>query len=73
MRLELIKLCDRRDLADMIYMSADGALTKRRIRILSVGDASFKAFCYLRREKRTFTIGCVLSVRRVISKESWVI
>ncbi|MDN4606640.1 transcriptional regulator [Sporosarcina highlanderae] len=73
MRQELIKICERRELAEMIYMSADGSLTKRRIRILSVGEGSFKAYCFLRREKRTFKIESVLSIRRVISRESWAI
>ncbi|WP_432362444.1 transcriptional regulator [Sporosarcina sp. UB5] len=69
MRQALLKLCQRQELAEMIYMRADGALSKRRIRILVVGMDSFTAYCYLRHEKRTFKIDRVLSVQRVIRRE----
>lgn len=69
MRQALLKICQRKELADMIYMRSDGALTKRRIRILAVGMDSFTAYCHLRHEKRTFKIDRVLSVQRVVSRE----
>ncbi|MCG7343434.1 transcriptional regulator [Sporosarcina sp. ACRSL] len=69
MRQALLNICERRDLAVMIYMRADGTLTKRRIRILAVGVDSFTAYCHLRHEKRTFRIDRILSVQRVISRE----
>lgn len=69
MRQALLKLCQRYELAEMIYMRADGALTKRRVRILAVGMDSFTAYCHLRHEKRTFKIDRVLSVQRVVSRK----
>jgi len=69
MRQALLKICQRHELAEMIYMRADGTLTKRRIRILAVGIDSFTAYCHLRHEKRTFKIERVLSVQRVVSRE----
>ena len=69
MRQALIKIFQRNEWAEMIYMGADGALTKRRIRILAVGVDSFTAYCLLRHEKRTFKMDRVLSVQRVISRE----
>ena len=69
MRQALLKICHRHELAEMIYMRADGVLTKRRIRILAVGVDSFTAYCLLRQEKRTFKMDRVLSVQRVISRE----
>ena len=73
MKRELIKICERQELAEMIYMRADGTLTKRRIQILAVCEDSFNAYCFFRRGNRTFTIDRVLSVQRVISRESWAI
>ena len=69
MRQALIKIFQRNEWAEMIYMGADGALTKRRIRILAVGVDSFTAYCLLRHEKRTFKMDRVLSIQRVITRE----
>lgn len=69
MRQALLKICQRHELAEMIYMRADGDLTKRRVRILAVGMDSFTAYCHLRHEKRTFKIDRVLSVQRVVRRE----
>jgi predicted DNA-binding transcriptional regulator YafY len=68
-RQALLKICQRHELAEMIYMRADGAFTKRRIRILAVDMDSFTAYCHLRHEKRTFTIDRVLSIQRVVNRE----
>lgn len=73
MSRDLIKICERQELAEMIYMRSDGTLTKRRIQILAVYENSFNAYCFLRRGKRTFKIDRVLSVQRVVSRESWAI
>lgn len=70
MRQQLLKICQRHDLVEMIYMRADGVVTKRRLQILSVGEDSFIAYCHLRRSKRTFKVDRVLSVRRVVIHES---
>jgi predicted DNA-binding transcriptional regulator YafY len=54
---------------DMMYQAKDGSVSKRRIKVLRVGDASFKAYCYLREFKRTFRIDSVLALAPVVSKE----
>lgn len=69
LRQALLKICQRHELAEMIYMRADGTLTKRRIRILAVSIDSFTAYCHLRHEKRTFKIDRVLSVQRLLNHE----
>ncbi|QTD39547.1 transcriptional regulator [Sporosarcina sp. Te-1] len=61
------------ELLDMMYLAADGSISKRRIKVLQVGDVSFRAFCYLRESKRTFTIDNVLALDPVIAKERRVI
>jgi len=58
---------------DMMYMAASGKVTKRRIQVLQVGDDSFRAYCYLRKSKRTFRIDNILSLVPTYQKESLVI
>ncbi|MBD7984021.1 transcriptional regulator [Sporosarcina sp. Sa2YVA2] len=69
MREKLMKMCERHELAEMIYMGADGSLTKRRVQIISIGSDSFIAFCLLRRSRRTFKVERVLSVQQVVHRE----
>ena len=46
----------------MIYMAKNGQISKRRIRVLQVGDVSFRAYCFLRKSNRTFIIDNVLAL-----------
>lgn len=62
---QVLRMCARREVAEMIYMCADGTLTKRRLKILSVQSDAFVAYCYLRQAKRTFKMERVLSLWRV--------
>nr|WP_255485307.1 transcriptional regulator [Sporosarcina sp. BP05] len=57
----------------MIYMAKDGAISKRSIKILQVGDVSFRAYCYLRKSNRTFKIDNILALVPITSKERIVI
>ena len=50
-------------------MAKDGQISKRRIKVLQVGEVSFRAYCFLRKSKRTFTIDNVLALVPVITKE----
>lgn len=73
MRVELMKSMDRNYVLEMMYMSKDGVISKRRIEVLQVGEVSFRAYCYLRKSNRTFTIDNVLALVPVISSERMVI
>lgn len=73
MRESLIKSVKYGVSLDMMYMSKDGAISKRRINVLQVGEVSFRAFCHLRKSKRTFTIDNVLALVPIKHKESMVI
>ncbi|MEK4403415.1 transcriptional regulator [Sporosarcina sp. FSL K6-6792] len=73
MRNQLIKSTEYNESLDMIYLAKDGSISKRRISVLQVGEASFRAFCFLRKSKRTFTIDNVLALVPVITKERAVI
>lgn len=56
------KSMNRRQVLDMIYMADDGTITKRWIKVYWVSGESFKAYCFLRRAKRTFKIANVLAL-----------
>lgn len=58
---------------DMMYLAKDGSITKRRVSVLQVGDSSFRAYCHLRKSKRTFAIENVLALVPVIERERAVI
>lgn len=73
MRKQLIKSMKYDEPLDMMYMAASGKVTKRRMQVLQVDDDSFRAYCYLRKSKRTFRIDNVLALVPVIVKESLVI
>ncbi|MFD1206613.1 transcriptional regulator [Sporosarcina contaminans] len=57
----------------MMYMAADGSISKRKIKVLQVGEASFRAYCYLRKSKRTFSIDNVLALVPIMKKERYVV
>ncbi|MFB7302646.1 hypothetical protein [Heyndrickxia sporothermodurans] len=47
---------------EMIYLSAKGEITQRIIKVEKVGEESFRAFCYSKRQQRTFKINNILSI-----------
>ena len=73
MRNMLIKSVEYGELLDMMYLSKEGEISKRRIQVIQVGDVSFRAYCHLRKSKRTFTIDNILALVPVKTKESMVI
>lgn len=73
MRKTLEKSVRFGDVLDMMYIASDGSITKRRIKVIQMGEVSFRAYCYLRKSKRTFTIENVLALVPVTSKERMVI
>ena len=73
MRVELIKSMERNHVLDMMYMAKDGAISKRRIKVMQVGEVSFRAYCYLRKSNRTFTIDNILALVPVTSRERIVV
>ncbi|MEK5070686.1 transcriptional regulator [Sporosarcina sp. FSL K6-1508] len=73
MRNKLTKSVEYNEPLDMMYIAADGSISKRRINVLQVGEVSFRAYCFLRKSKRTFTIDNVLALVPIVHKESMVI
>ena len=73
MRNQLVKSMKYNESLDMMYMAKDGQISKRRIRVLQVGEVSFRAYCFLRKSNRTFIIDNVLALVPVVVKENTVI
>ena len=73
MRNQLLKSVEYNESLDMMYLAADGQISKRRINVLQVGEVSFRAYCLLRKSKRTFTIDNILALVPVITQERMVI
>ena len=69
MRTGILKCLDRGQQIDMIYISKTGDISKRRVKILSVDETSFKAYCFLRNTKRTFKIDNVLAFAPIANRE----
>jgi predicted DNA-binding transcriptional regulator YafY len=72
-RNQLVKSVEYNESLDMIYLAKDGTISKRRINVLQVGEASFRAYCFLRKSKRTFTIDNVLALVSIVHIERQVI
>ena len=73
MRLNILKAMQYNQIVEMIYMKENGEISKRRVKVLSVDDNTFKAYCFLRYTKRTFKIENVLAFVPVINRERDVI
>lgn len=73
MKGQLLKVLQRNQLVDMMYIAKSGEISKRRIKVLKITDDSFSAFCFLKQAKRNFIIDNVLAIIPVIRKEREVI
>ena len=73
MRVELIKSMEWNHVSDMISAAKDVAIGKRSIKIVQVGDVSFRANCYSRKSDRIFKIDTILALVPVTSRERIVV
>lgn len=73
MKEQLIKAMQYKQLVTIIYMSKSGEITKRRVKVLKIESDKFQAYCFMKRDKRTFIIDNVLAVLPVIRREKEVI
>ncbi|UYG93170.1 hypothetical protein [Cytobacillus firmus] len=58
----LLRAASNGEMLEMIYQDNKGNISQRRVKVLSMNNESFRAYCYARRQQRTFIIGNVLSV-----------
>ncbi|MCM3237279.1 hypothetical protein M3589_05990 [Heyndrickxia oleronia] len=47
---------------EMIYLSNEGEITQRIIKVKKVGEDYFRAYCYTRNQIRTFSMSNILSI-----------
>ena len=61
----LLRAVSNGTILEMIYQDCKGNISQRRIKVLSVNDEAFRAYCYTRRQQRTFKLCNILSVGQV--------
>ncbi|MGG3800474.1 hypothetical protein [Metabacillus fastidiosus] len=62
MRGLLLRAVSNDDVLEMIYQDNKGIISQRRIKVLILRKDSFRAFCYSRKQQRTFKLDNVLSI-----------
>lgn len=73
MKAQLLKVMQRNQLVDMIYIAKNGEISKRRIKVTKVSDDKFKAFCFTKHSSRTFIMENVLALVPAIRNGSEVV
>ena len=58
----LERAVESKEVLEMIYQNNKGEFSQRRIQIIKVNEESFRAYCFTRKQQRTFKISNVLSV-----------
>lgn len=53
------------DVIVIIYQNKTGQFSRRRVRIISVGETYITAYCYNRQQVRTFAVERILASQRV--------
>jgi predicted DNA-binding transcriptional regulator YafY len=62
MRGILIRAIENHTLMEMIYLTKDGSISQRIIRVKEINQDKINAYCYLRKGFRNFTISNILSL-----------
>ena len=65
----LLKSMRYGQIVDIMYVSKNGEVTKRRIKVIKIYGDAFQAYCFLRKTKRTFKVDNVLALIPVQFKE----
>lgn len=50
------------EVLEMIYLNTKGEISQRRIKVIKLNEESFSAYCFTRKQQRTFKISNILSV-----------
>ncbi|MCH7321808.1 transcriptional regulator [Solibacillus sp. MA9] len=73
MQEQLKKAVQRNQLIDLMYISKNGAISKRRIKIIKIIGDKFQVYCFTKQSKRTFIIDNVLAIAPVVYKERGIV
>ncbi|MEM5012050.1 hypothetical protein WKH57_15120 [Niallia taxi] len=58
----LKRAVESNEVLEMIYLSDKGEISQRRIQVIKVYEESFTAYCFARKQQRTFKLTNVLSI-----------
>lgn len=58
----LKRAVESNEVLEMIYQNNKGEFSQRRIQILKLNEESFSAYCFTRKQQRTFKLSNVLSM-----------
>lgn len=58
----LKRATENKEVLEMIYQNNKGEFSQRRIQVIKMNEESFSAYCFTRKQQRTFKISNVLSV-----------
>ncbi|MEM5014558.1 hypothetical protein WKH57_28005 [Niallia taxi] len=58
----LKRAVESKEVLEMIYQNNKGELSQRRIQVIKVSEESFSAYCFTRKQQRTFKVNNVLSM-----------
>ncbi|GIN70932.1 hypothetical protein J14TS2_14070 [Bacillus sp. J14TS2] len=61
----LKRACDDKTPIQIIYIDQDNKISQRTIKVLAISQTIIKAYCYTKRQFRTFKISNILSVGSV--------
>ena len=65
----ILKSIHNGQIIKIIYISEQGKVTQRRIKVIKLNGSTFQAYCFLRNTKRTFKIDNVLALLPVTYNE----
>ncbi|WP_419883465.1 hypothetical protein ACN6MY_07875 [Peribacillus sp. B-H-3] len=63
MNSTLLRSLKEDSVLEIIYLSEKGQVSQRRIQVLDITEDYVRAYCFLRKTKRTFKISNILSSR----------
>jgi predicted DNA-binding transcriptional regulator YafY len=58
----LKRAVESKEVLEMIYQNNKGEFSQRRIQVIKMNEESFSAYCFTRKQQRTFKISNVLSL-----------
>jgi len=58
----LKRAVESNEVLEMIYQNNKGEFSQRRIQVIKVNEESFSAYCFIRKQQRTFKLSNVLSM-----------
>jgi predicted DNA-binding transcriptional regulator YafY len=68
MRGILVRAMESQIPVEIIYMSNDGTISQRKLRVLALNENQIKAYCFLRKKYRVFNLLNILSIAPVNKK-----